>query len=415
MSAETAEIQQAIDSDYSLEAVPKDARRGFWAVGFVMLGFTFFSASMWVGTSLGTGFDLAGYCAVVILGGAILAVYTGFLGYIGADTGLSMDLMAQRAFGLKGSFLPSALISLTQMGWFGVGVAMLAIPISDQLGISPWWIIIIGGAAMTASAYYGIRAIEWVSFVSVPLIVILGLYSMGSAIADTPGGLESIFSKSDGLSLLTGVAMVVGSFISGGTATPNFTRFAASTKSAVVTTVVAFFVGNTLMFTFGAVAGAFTGQNDIFYALIAQGLLIPAIIVLGGNIWTTNNNALYTTGLGFSNITKIRKRPLVLVAGILGTVLAMWLYDNFVTWLNVLNATLPPVGAILIADYFRHRENYRSPVAPDRQVNVSAVVAVIAGGAVGNFLDWGITSINAMVVAVAIYFVGEFAAKAARK
>ena len=94
--------------------------------------------------------------------------------------------------------------------------------------------------------------------------------------------------------------------------------------------MVAFFLGNTLMFSFGAVGGAFTGKDDIFYVMIAQGLAIPAIVVLGANIWTTNNNALYTTGLGYANITKIPKKPLVLVAGILGTLAALWLYDNFV-------------------------------------------------------------------------------------
>ena len=70
--------------------------------------------------------------------------------------------------------------------------------------------------------------------------------------------------------------MVVGSFVSGGTATPNFSRFARSNKSSVITTVIAFFLGNTLMFAFGAVGGAFTGKEDIFYVLIAQGLAIPA-------------------------------------------------------------------------------------------------------------------------------------------
>ena len=79
------------------------------------------------------------------------------------------------------------------------------------------------------------------------------------------------------------------------------------------------------MFSFGAVGGAFTGKDDIFYVMIAQGLAIPAIVVLGANIWTTNNNALYTTGLGYANITKIPKKPLVLVAGILGTLAALWL------------------------------------------------------------------------------------------
>lgn len=406
MTSTTATATTApVDIDYSLEPVPLSARRGFWAVGFVMLGFTFFSASMSVGAKLGNGLDLGGFIAAIVIGGLILAVYTGFLAHIGARTGLSMDLMAHHAFGTHGSFLPSALIGLTQMGWFGVGVAMFALPSGELLGISPWLIVIVAGALMTASAYYGIKAIELVSFVSVPLIAILGTYSMVTATADG-GGLTEIFAQSTGMPLLVAVGMVVGSFVSGGTATPNFTRFAGTARSAVVTTVIAFFIGNSLMFAFGAVGGAFTGKDDIFYVMIAQGLAIPALIVLGANIWTTNNNALYTAGLGFSNITKVRKRPLVLVAGALGTLTALWLYDNFVGWLSFLNAALPPIGAILIVDYFRHKDEYLSEQRPARPVNWAAMVGVIAGGLVGWYVPWGIKAINAMVVAIACYLIG---------
>ncbi len=45
------------------------------------------------------------------------------------------------------------------------------------------------------------------------------------------------------------------------------------------------------------------GMADISDVMIAQGLLLPAIVVLGLNIWTTNDNALYASGLGFANIT----------------------------------------------------------------------------------------------------------------
>ena len=159
LDALISQHSSAIDEDYSFEAVPTQSRRSFWAVGFVMLGFTFFSASMSVGAKLGQGLNLNGYILAVLIGGAILAVYTGALGYIGAKTGLSFDLMSQRTFGTKGSFLPSALISLTQMGWFGVGVAMFAKPTAELLHVNVWVIVIIAGGLMTASAYYGIKAI----------------------------------------------------------------------------------------------------------------------------------------------------------------------------------------------------------------------------------------------------------------
>ncbi len=207
------------------------------------------------------------------------------------------------------------------------------------------------------------------------------------------------------MTVFTGVGLVMGSFVSGGTATPNFTRFAKNGKSAAITTVIAFFLGNTLMFAFGAVGGAFTGQDDIFYVMIAQGLMIPALIVLGANIWTTNDNALYTSGLGLSNITRIRKRPMVLVAGTIGTVAAISLFNNIIGWLNFLNATLPPVGAIITLDFFLHRNKYAEGSEIREKVNPGALIGVVAGALVGNFVFWGIASLNAMIVACLCYFV----------
>lgn len=402
----TSQTDSYDDIDFSFEPVPQRARRSFWSVGFVMLGFTFFSASMSVGANLGNGLNYTDYLWAVLIGGIILGAYTGALGFMGAKTGMSFDLLAQRAFGAKGSYLPSFLIAVTQMGWFGVGVAMFARPTAEMFNISPWVIVFIAGAFMTASAYYGIKAIEIVSFISVPLIAGLGTYSMFAAIKEG-GGADAVFSTSTGMPLVVGIGLVVGSFISGGTATPNFTRFARTPLSAVITTVIAFFLGNTLMFSFGAVGGAFTGEDDIFYVMIAQGLAIPALIVLGANIWTTNNNALYTTGLGYANVTKINKKPLVIIAGVLGTVGSLWLYDNFIGWLNFLNATLPPIGAVIIADYVVNRRAYDPTKPPGRTVVFGAIAGVVLGGLAGWFIPFGIGAINAILVAWVCYFIGR--------
>ena len=45
----TTKAKKHTDTDYSLEAVPKSSRENFWPMFFIMLGFTFFSASMSVG------------------------------------------------------------------------------------------------------------------------------------------------------------------------------------------------------------------------------------------------------------------------------------------------------------------------------------------------------------------------------
>ena len=395
------------DDDYSLQEVPASARKGFWSMFVVMMGFTFFSASMSVGAKLGNGLDLSTFLWAVVIGGVILGAYTGALAYVGCDTGLTLDLLAQRSFGTAGSKLASVLIAFTQIGWFGVGVAMFAIPAAELLHISPVLLVAAAGICMTASAYFGIKALTIVSAVSVPLIAVLGVYSMALSAVEG-GGLSAIFSRSSGsLTLLGGVGLVIGSFVSGGTATPNFVRFAKNNTVAVATTVIAFFLGNSLMFAFGAVGGAFTGRDGICYVLKAPGMDVTAMVVMGGNIWTTNNNALYTGGLGLTNITGLRQKPMTLVSGVVGTALAIWLYNNFVGWLNFLNATLPPVGAIVILDYLLHRNRYRAKAAPAHTVHWGAVAGVIAGAAAGNFLTVGIASINAMLAACACYLIAD--------
>ena len=306
------------DVDFADSAVPSSARKNVVTMFMIMLGFTFFSASMWVGQQLADGLDFWGFLGSLILGGIILGIYTGLLGYVGAKTGLSLDLLSQRAFGEKGSYLPSAMTSFTQIGWFSVG-----------------------------------------------------------------------------------------SFVSGGTATPNFARFAKDGKAGAITTVVAFFIGNSLMFFFGAVSSIFVGGNDIFEVMVRLNLFYLAVLVLGLNIWTTNDNALYTAGLGLANIFHQRKKPMVLLSGIIGTVASVWLYYNFCGWLNILNCTLPPVGMILVLAYFMNKKDFETDQPKLKTVDWFAVAGVILGAIVANLLHWGIASINGMVVAAVCYCVGQ--------
>jgi cytosine permease len=333
----------------------------------------------------------------------ILSAYCGVLAFIGSKTGLNMDLLCRRTFGRKGSYLSSFILGFTQIGWFGVGVAMFSIPAAQLLGVNEWVLTIIAGLLITATAATGMKALEVVSYISVPLIVVLGVYSMVTATVDG-GGMAAVFAQSaGGITLFTGVGYVIGSFISGGTATPNFIRFAKNSKVAVWTTVIAFFLGNTLMFFFGAVGGAYTGKDDIFYVMISQGLAIPALIVLGANIWTTNNNALYTGGLAVTNITGIRMKITTWIAGIVGTALAIWLYWNFTGWLNILNCALPPIGIIVILDYFVNHKKERKEIA----VNWFNIAGIVIGALVANLLNWGIAAVNAMVVAAVCFFIGQ--------
>ena len=396
----------ATDHDYSLTPVASEGKKGFASMLVIMLGFTFYTGTMLTGGQLGTGLTFKTLIAVLLIGDLILGIYTALFSYISAKTSLSTHLLARYAFGKVGSYFVSGILGVTQVGWFGVSVVMLALPISKTFNLPLWPVIIVLGAMMTASAYFGVKSLAILSFIAVPAIAILGCYSSGISLSEVGGfgGLANMTEVST-ISVTAALGMVIGSFISGGTLTPDFTRFSKTPKVAVISTVAAFFVGNIMMFAFGAIGGLATGMPDISDVMIAQGLVIPGIVILGLNIWTTNDNTIYAASLAFSNITGIEKKKLVIVNGIVATAFSVVLYNNFTSFLSFLSGFIPSLGAILIADYFFVRRKEYEEYDLDKFVKANPVAFIaFAVGAASSYLP-GIACLNAVLASMISYVV----------
>ena len=103
---------------------------------------------------------------------------------------------------------------------------------------------------------------------------------------------------------------------------------------------------------------------------------------------------------------------MVLIAGVIAIATAFWLWNNFVSWLNILNCTLPPIGALIVGDFFTHKDYYMSDTAKINNVNWNAIIAEVCGSLTGMLFggylisgfSWGVPSIFAMIVALVIYF-----------
>ena len=393
------------DRDYSITPVDAKGKKGFASMLVIMLGFTFYTGTMLTGGQLGTSLTFKSLVIVLLVGDLILGLYTAILSYISAKTSLSTHLLARYSFGLNGSYFASGILGLTQVGWFGVSVVMLAKPIAATLHVPIWPVIILLGAMMTASAYFGVKSLAILSFIAVPSIAILGCYSSFISL-DFAGGFDALTSMptTDSMTFTAALALVVGSFVSGGTLTPDFTRFSKTPKIAVVSTVSAFFVGNIMMFAFGAIGGLAYGLPDISDVMIKQGLVVAGLVVLGLNIWTTNDNTIYAASLAFSNITKIPKNKLVIVNGIIATAFSMVLYNNFTSFLSFLSGFIPSLGAIIIADFFFvNRDEYKKDFATKKfkPINYSAFFAFICG-VVCSYAP-GVSSINAIIGSMFTY------------
>ena len=272
-------------NDFEQTSVSDSQKRSFFSMFVIMLGFTFFSASMWAGANLGNGLTFKGFIGAVVIGNLILGAYTGLLALIAARTGLSVHLLSRYVFGRYGSYIPSSVLAFTQIGWFGVGVAMFSIPTTSFLMELPsvqnsWFmagatcnvfgipyplplrllaiLTVLAGVMMSSSAYFGIKALHIISTIAVPAVAVFGCYSAIRALffdalppevvtetVRTGWDLARTHTPPPDAALTMGAAisLAIGSFISGGSCTPDFARFSRTTTIAVTTTVIAFFIG----------------------------------------------------------------------------------------------------------------------------------------------------------------------------
>ena len=119
-------------------------------------------------------------------------------------------------------------------------------------------------------------------------------------------------------------------------------------------------------------------------------------------------NAIYTSGIRTLNITKLSKKKMVIVGGLIGTIGAIWLNNNFTAFLTFLNSMLPPVGGIIIADYFfvKKRKYDTRENTEFKKVNWVAIVAFLAGFIVANVVSVGVIALNAILTTMLVYVIG---------
>ena len=261
----------SVDPDYPLTEVPQSARRGLLSLMVVLLGFTFFTPTMLAGAQIGAAFALDDFVQVILWGSLILGLYVAVLATIGARTGLTTVLLARFTLGTGGAKWADVLLGGTQVGWYAVTVAFLAQLLAVAFGVEgvTWLLMIVGGALMGVTAYYGYRGMEALSALSVPLMFILAFWVMARALGDVGGwsGLRAA-EPAETMAVGTALTIVVGTFASGGTQTPNWSRFARFPWQGFIAALAAFFVATLLA------ALALRATNSAFrHPLIAASLI----------------------------------------------------------------------------------------------------------------------------------------------
>ncbi|ERS10788.1 cytosine permease [Alloalcanivorax xenomutans] len=353
--------------DYPLSAVPEDQRKGLLSTSVVLLGFTFFTATMWAGGNLGTAFSFPELLMVILVGNLLLGAYAAALAYIACRSGLNTVLMGRYCFGEKGSKLSDCLLGFTQIGWYAWGTATIAIALVKMTPLPQWLelpLMVVFGFGFCVTAMVGYRGLDWLSRFAVPAMLLFIGVSLYRGVVDV-GGFEALSARAGGgdMGFAAAITVVIGTFVSGGTMATNWSRFARNGRIAVIATLAAFFLGNGLMVLVGAMGTLIYQQADIVDVMITQGFVVLALLMLFLNIWTTQDNTIYNFSVAGCNLLRTDRRRVVTVAGAgIGTLLAVFgMYDLLVPFLILLGTFIPPLGGVIMADFWvRFRGQYPS-------------------------------------------------------
>ena len=402
-SKETKTPQQ--DSEFSLTAVPESERKSYISLTIIWTGFVFVIVSMMAGGTLAVGLSFKEVIYATLIGNVFLCLIAVAVSVIASKTGLTFALLTRYSFGVMGSKLASIFVPIVNIGWYTIQAATYGHFVATALGLGEVGeaiCMVLSAIAMGVFAFYGVKAITILGYVAIPAIVFLSIAttirSMGVL-----GSWEALmaYRPSAPITLAAGVTTVIGAWIlSTATCIADIMRYARSTKEAVASALTGLLFGNILMIVCGAIATIAMNDYDLTNVLLGFGLVIPALILMTTNIFTTNLANSFKAG---------RNKTLIVVIAIsaAATLLKPYQVDFFYSFLNVLGNIVPPLAGIILADYFIiHRGSYGSlESAAFARWNAIPWISWIVSAVLVYVIPWGLPSLNSLVLGAIFYVV----------
>lgn len=406
--------QSQASEDYPLSAVPLEARRSLLSMAFMLLGFTLYSGTFFAGGLVGPAFRFfPDLIVLLVVGNLILGAYAAALGYIASKTGLSTVLMAQFSFGRIGSRWVDFILGFTQIGWYAWGSGLIADLLNRLAGVPEswnWLIVLFFTYFFCITAYIGYRAMDWFSRIAVPAIIILMLWSLSIAANEAGGfaGLQAIQPSTE-MGIGAALTVIVGTFISGGTQATNWSRFSDSPRTATLATLAAFFIANGFIVFGGAFSALVYQDFDMVSVMAKQGLLVAGFILLFLNMWSTQDNTIYAFSIAFSHMFRTTKRTFFVLVGATIALALAWggIYESeqFINFLILLGTFIPPIGGVIMSDYWLHRRGHFPPLDEALPAfNWAGIIAYIIASAIAYYSP-GIKPINGIIAAIILYMI----------
>jgi cytosine permease len=347
--------------DFSLERVPDHARAGWLDISLIYTGFTIIPTGIMLGAVMGAHFPFWKAFWIIFAGASIIVANATMMGYIGYRERTSYGLTTRLGFGDDGSRLPSGLLVITSQGWW---IIQLLLIMTFWPDISFWkgaGLLIFFGVLMTSTTRTGLqRGIKWLARITIPLLVILCIISIIRSLG-VAGGWGSVVSvipgKAGQMSVISGIVMTAALWINGSTMFPDVARYAKTGGAVFAGAAISFFIG---LFGLGIMGLIFFNAlqvNDFGPAFAKIGLSAFAFITVFLQLWTTNQNQIYSSSLALANAVRLKRttcETILLVVCLAITVyLSVYPFQTiFIGFLIFLGLFLTPVPGIMAAEYY---------------------------------------------------------------
>ncbi len=280
---------------------------------------------------------------------------------IGNRSRLSTYMILHFSFGKQGAKIINFIFGITLLGWFSVALELLSVAVVDtalntlSLQLPKWPIVIVMGALITVTTFFGIKSLEKLANIAVPFLTLFLCYVIYVSFENGMSFQELLdwVPENPKMTLFEATSILVGSSILFPVMMADFSRFIYNDKQSMIA-VLGITIGFPLALIFSAIPSIQTGEVDIIKVMQQFGLILPAFALLLVSTWVGNASNLYSTVLTFSTIkTEWSFKKIVIIASVLGIGLALLEFSQYLfDFLNLLGVLAPSISAIYIINFF---------------------------------------------------------------
>ncbi|WP_328316005.1 cytosine permease [Streptomyces sp. NBC_00388] len=406
--------------DYALSRVPRDKRFGFGSMLLQWLAQSGSISQFTLGATIGVGMTFGQAFLAFTLGAVTLEVVIFAIGLAGMREGLATPLLTRWVgFGRNGSALVSFVIAVSLVGWFGVQNTIFGDSVSSLVGGPSWMWCVIAGLAVTALVIFGFKYMAVFAKIVTPLFFALVAWSVISTLTKH-SFMDLVHSPAPAhhISLAVAATAIAGGFMTGAIVAPEMTRFNRKGSHVFLQSASSMILSEYIVGMTGVLLGHLVKSNQVSDIVLSTSGAVGVIVVLMSTAKVNDWN-LYGSSLGVVNFfqvvfgKRLHRGAVTIVLGLAGTLLsAVGIMTHFTDFLSLLGVAIPPIGGIIVAEYWIVRR-MRKPLDETREAQIlpatsptwvpMSLVIWIAAFCVGKFYDGGIPALNSLITAFVLY------------